>query len=762
MKKYILKVMLVAGLIAVNADLRAFTAVTSGSWSNAATWGGTGPGSTVTNQDIIIPVGIAVDLDMNVTFNGIPNDITVNGILTSAGNFDIDIVAGVLQGSGYIDLGTLTFSSALATNTFNGTMMLNVLRDDGAGVGLTGPVTVLDTLALESGNVFIYTNGNLVMSANSNVWVDAGVLIASGGTFTTGNPYDIWYVGSTKATGEEVNSASIRDLHVMLNSNSNTLFLSSNTSVNGELDMTAGHVALNGARLRIYGDLTRNPGALFEGGSTSDLVIEGSGMMTSNLEFNAGATLDELIVSRDTMPVHLATDLTVTGTLRLVEGFLHVMSGATLTIGSGAMISLSDGRMDVDGTFDGSALYNVEYIGGDSASTGVELSGSGINNVTVNLNWHTAELMLISDLTVPGTFSLLSGYFQVYATKTLRIEGDFYQDNNTMIAGENDANLELAMSTSVNDTLWMAYWSTAWSELEIDIPSSSIITFGYFVSVADTLKLMSGRVRLVNYALTVGSNAAITGASETRYIITDSTGALRRFHFGQSSSTYVVYPIGTEDHYCPLAISNYAPSQTGFISARVMHGMFSDGESGTDESTIVGCVDKTWVIKPDSAVPLNMNVKAGWNQSNEVNMFDRNNAYMKGYWSSAWNPYSSGAAAPASWLNAWEIERLGVLNEGAFAVVDSSNLLSVPEPVAGEVNVFPNPATDMINVQLLNPNGDILQYEIYDATGRRVLSTSNSNEKNQIDFSNYEKGVYTMRITNLATQEVSTHQVIKS
>src|ERR1044072_2199466 len=89
MKTTILRITSVAVGMMISAHVFAFTAVTSGLWSNAATWGGVGPGSTVTAQDIIIPTGITVDMDVNVVFNGEVNSFSVNGTLMSTGNHDL-------------------------------------------------------------------------------------------------------------------------------------------------------------------------------------------------------------------------------------------------------------------------------------------------------------------------------------------------------------------------------------------------------------------------------------------------------------------------------------------------------------------------------------------------------------------------------------------------------------------------------------------------------------------------------------------------
>ena len=79
----------------------AFTAVVDGNWSDAATWGGVAPSGNVSNQDIIIPSGIDVDLDIDVSFSGLLNNFTVDGTLTSSTGKQLSIQLGTFNGSGF-------------------------------------------------------------------------------------------------------------------------------------------------------------------------------------------------------------------------------------------------------------------------------------------------------------------------------------------------------------------------------------------------------------------------------------------------------------------------------------------------------------------------------------------------------------------------------------------------------------------------------------------------------------------------------------
>ena len=88
-------------------------------------------------------------------------------------------------------------------------------------------------------------------------------------------------------------------------------------------------------------------------------------------------------------------------------------------------------------------------------------------------------------------------------------------------------------------------------------------------------------------------------------------------------------------------------------------------------------------------------------------------------------------------------------NEEAIDSVDVqyNNFLSVKPEKATTINVFPNPANEMLNVNIenLSSNGTI---SIYDIAGKTVLSTEIKNGKNQLNVADLNAGVYFYTIRN--------------
>lgn len=758
MKKIILSLAFVGGMFAFSANLSEFTAVTSGAWSSAATWGGVGPGSTVLNQDIIIPVGITVDMDMDITFDGLLNSFQTNGTLMNSADHALMIQNGSFNGAGTFTVHRLEISGLLTTYSFSGPMTVDILRNNGAVVSLGSAIIVNDTLDLEQGVTTIGSNGVLQMALNSNVRVNDGTLTNTGGTFLTGVPYDVWYFGSTKLAGEEVNSASVHDVNVMLNSNSDNLTLTANTTVNGTLNMVAGHVILNGSQLTLNGDLTRNTGSVFESSATSRLVIAGTGMdLSSPLEFSAGSSIDELEIDKDTFIVHLASDLDIIGHLRLTEGALWIDTAATLTMTTGSWVTVIMGYFGGNGTFDGSQSYNVEYVG-ETYYAGVELTGSGLNDVHVYL-WSNRDLWLTQDVTVNGQFLMIQGDVRL-AGNDLTLNGTFDQFSTTAIWGHLQSSMILSMSSTSDDTLWMSIPQPSLWSLKLDLPAaSSTVTIGNNLGVHE-LDLTHGRIDAGDARLYIGQQGGyITNHDDSNYVVTSGTGSL--VMFVAYNSVYTYYPVGTAADYTPVEIQQVNTAQPGYIRVRVMEGVWTNGLTGTDVSGTQSVVNKTWFIEEDSVPSLDMNIRFGWSGNCEVNGFDNQMCFAKNYNNNMWDSYAPGMANSTT-FNTMQIERMGLPNGGPFAVVDDNSPLTVTEPVAGDFGVFPNPSSDVVNVQISNPDNSTFRYELFDAAGRKVLGIQNANTLNQLDLRNYENGSYTMRVTNLTTNEVVTRLIIKS
>lgn len=131
-------------------------------------------------------------------------------------------------------------------------------------------------------------------------------------------------------------------------------------------------------------------------------------------------------------------------------------------------------------------------------------------------------------------------------------------------------------------------------------------------------------------------------------------------------------------------------------------------------------------------------------------------------------------ALGAQLLSAAEMDELGL--EGSFEMcwtirivgaatdpVSSNNTACIQvtrgttginEIAEGEVNVYPNPATTVINID----NAEGAQVSVFDINGRMISNVESASANQTIDASNFAKGMYIVRIANgnnVITKKVS-------
>jgi len=756
MKTYLLKlgfILLVTLSVSIH-QLRAFTAVTSGAWSSAATWGGVAPGSTVSNQDIIIPSGITVNLDMDVTFTGLINNFTVDGTLNSTTNNQLIMDIGAFSGNGNVDIQRLQFN-LLATSGFTGTLTLNELINNGALLTFTSTATVSDTLNLKSGSITLSTGSNLAVQANSTVRRDAGSIIIGGGIFNSASNYHVLYVGTSKTSGIEVNSLTIQNVYLQMNDNTQTVTLGSDLIVNGTLQMNMGTLDISSSELHINGNLNVVSGSMFTSGASSILRIQSSSAINSGLSFTGGSSMDEFTIDHTgTGNIKLMTSLNIAGELQLNDGTLSLESGSNITMNAGSMVHVEDGNIAGNGgSFTGTAAYNVEYMGGFN-STGMEISGTGLNNVEINLS--SGQIDMNSNATVAGYFNLNNGKLHMNGYD-LTLNGTFNQESGATIIGNNNSNLMLSITTSGDDTIYFDSSNPNIGMLTLDLHGTGDMVMSNTLHIQDELSMLNGRLALLNNDLIIEQGSTITSYTDTKYIVIHGSGMLQQYI--NLSSPYLVFPVGTDNNYSPASIQQMSGGTAGNFKVGVFDGVFTGGTqfSGFNSATTGSVVNRTWLVEAGAGVGVNTNLKLGWVAASEVNGFDRTNSYISHYSSGSWDAQAT-ASAVAGLNNTFELTRTGLTSLSPFAVADDNAALAVPVEEISNIKLYPNPCTDIMNVSYTNTT-DQYMYQITDITGKTYGAIINGS--NQFDVSGLEAGFYFLRMTNIDTQKITVKEFIK-
>ncbi len=731
----------------------AYTAVANGDWTSAATWGGVAPSGNVSNQDIIIPSGIEVNLNTDVTFSGLLNSFTVDGTLTSSTNNWLSIEMGTFNGSGDVDVHRIMFSGILTSYTHSGDLTANTFMNSGAVLVMASQVSVADSLILDDGSLTLNTGSNLSLDEDAVIVRNDGTLATSGGVFNASGIYHVRYTGGSKTTGIEINSMTLENVDLNMDDNNAVLTMGSDLTVNGDLKVNMGILNVAANDLEIYGSMNIQTGAALTTVAASSLKIETTNDLNSGLVFTDGSSIDELYIDyQGTGSIELESSLDIAGELHLHEGTLSIESGAMLTMNTGSMVRVMNGELQGNGgTFDGTNSYDVVYMGDSTISTGEEVTGSGLNDVELNIA--TGQLVMEDDITVGGLLDLQSGSLNLNGNN-LTLNGTFEQI--TPIIGNEASDLYLNITTTADDTIWFDNADQNLEQLSVDVTTGNIV-LGSVLHIHDELSLINGSIMLTNHNLIIEEDADITGYSDTRYIITPWNGKLEMYIL--ASQPYKVFPIGTEESYSPASIQQQAGGTSTMFKVKAFDGLFVGGTqySGFNSAMTESVVDRTWLVESDAA-NVNMNLKLGWMVGSEVNSFDRTNAYVSHYSGGSWDSNTAGGAT--SGMNStYEIDRTGITSLSPFAVADEDAELIVDEANVLTVSLYPNPCNDIVNIGYDIANGDQLVYQVMDAAGRTYDAETLGS--NQMDVSGLSKGVYLLKITNVSTNAVAVKQFIK-
>lgn len=766
MKTSLLKkaAILVTMLLAfITEPIAAFTAVMSGNWSSAATWGGIAPGATVTNQDIIIPSSIIVNLDMDVSFAGLLNTFTVDGQLNSSTNNSVSISQGSLAGSGMVDVYKLEFTSILCNMSFSGTLNADHFRDSGAALTLGATVLVNDTLNLDAGSIVLNSGSNLQMMSNSTIRINNGSMTIGGGVFNSASSYNVLYVGTSKTSGIEINTTTLNHLYVMLNDNSQTLTLGGNLIVNGNTAISGGQLNFSGRNLTLNGNLNASAGTSFNSNGTSNLTIGGSSVLSSGFSFASGSSINNFTINHGGSPntVMLLSALGISGTLKLTSGSFSLENGSSLVMNSGSLIQVDNGSIVMNsGTFTGTAAYDVEYIGGTTTS-GIELTGSGLNNLTVNMSSSSAYVSLDNDVTIAGNLNLQNGSMSIDSNK-VTVNGTFDQNASASIMGGFSSDLELNLNSSLNDTLRFKPGgaNSVLHDLTLNSGSGTTVYLGSDLTIGNILNFSTGKLDIGDNSLIIYTTGMITNYSSTKYVVTSGSGALRMRVI--NGAPFVVFPVGTSSGFSPASIQQNILATGGNFEVRTMTGVYANGTSGYNSAEFGSVVDRTWMINTVGSIGVNAIIRLGWLAGDEVNGFDRNNAYITHHNGIMWDTYANDASYNGVG-GTYELERTGITSLGPFAVVDSiaGLVLGVDEKEKpSSLEIYPNPGTDVINI--VNPtDNQTYVYELVDITGRVIRSVSNNYTSNSFSITGLNSGYYFIKITNKDSKKVITKRFIK-
>jgi filamentous hemagglutinin len=203
-----------------------------------------------------------------------------------------------------------------------------------------------------------------------------------------------------------------------------------------------------------------------------------------------------------------SANILVTQTLNLISGTISFISGGILNLNNNGAIIISGGVLanGIGGTVNLSGNYNVTYTG-NSSMAGIELKGSGLQNVTVDLN-SSSKVTLTSDLAVNGTLTLTNGTLFL-AGYNLTIKGMVTASGNGTVSSTTASSINIS---TVGGTTGIITFSanSAVNNLTLKIGSNNKANIGGTLTVNGNLQLDSGVLNLSDANLTI--NGTVRGS----------------------------------------------------------------------------------------------------------------------------------------------------------------------------------------------------------------------------------------------------------
>ena len=275
-----------------------------------------------------------------------------------------------IGGNLFISGGTLLMSSGSAVGTLN---IAGNFSHTGGTITETGTGSGL--IVFNGSGIQTYTSGgtvsntiNFTVNSGATLQMAAeGTVVSGGGTFTLSSGAKLGITSSAGIT--TVGTAS------------------------GNIQTTGGRSYSTGANYIYNGTTAQVLGTGFPTGLTGILTINNSGNVVS---------------------LNNARTISNGGFINLTSGTFA--PGTNLSMATTSTINRSEGSMT--GTLQGAGLYNVIYTG-NSKTTGSELSGSSLNNLTTNLSAGHI-LTLDQSRTVAGILTMTSGKI-ITETNTLTL-----------------------------------------------------------------------------------------------------------------------------------------------------------------------------------------------------------------------------------------------------------------------------------------------------------------------------------------------------
>ncbi|HTA83951.1 MAG TPA: T9SS type A sorting domain-containing protein [Bacteroidia bacterium] len=242
-------------------------------------------------------------------------------------------------------------------------------------------------------------------------------------------------------------------------------------------------------------------------------TLAGAGTIAvGNVSLNGGSTfsftgnLTAQTFTSSIIGLTSAANIKVNKTLALWDA-LSIQTGGTLNMAAGSTITIYGGQLNLGGgTLNLSASYNVKYVSA-STTTGMELSGSGLNNVNINVGTGNT-VTLGANLTTSDSLQFTSGTL-VLNGNTLTINGAV--TGTASLTGDANANLVVNTSGGIASSLSFTSGGQTLNNFTLNIGSGNSLAIASALTVNGTLNMNSG-ASLSIHGIALNVNGPLTGS----------------------------------------------------------------------------------------------------------------------------------------------------------------------------------------------------------------------------------------------------------
>jgi len=503
--------------------------------------------------------------------------------------------------------------------------------------------------------------------------------------------------------------------------------------------------------------LTNNAGTIYGAGTIAinSLVLGGGAFLT----FTGTVTVNYF--SSSVLSLDVLATVTVNKGMTLASGLLGFTNNGALSIANNSTITMAGGNLPLASglPITWPSSYNVIYTA-TYASTGVELTGSGLQNVTMN-SGSGNSVTLGSDLTVNDTFSMQSGTL-VLNGHNLTINGDVAANGTGRISSTTASNISINSSTTNSGSLWFTNNASTVNNFTVNIADGGWPSLGSSMTVNGTLNLQKGTLYISNDTLQIAATGTISNASSSNYVVTNTNGFLSMY-VTAANTTAMYYPIGTPSHFRPANMWLNTGSASGWVNVNAWDNVYEQGTTGPSVSQFQSSVNGTWDVQSNITTNMNLKMELMWNASEEVNGFDRTQAYISHFTNGSWDVSTTSSATLES-NGMYGISRSNIQSLSPFAVYDDNTKAAVQPLDANSASnsgfeIYPNPAMSNIYIQDVTSTDKEMYAQILNVNGQIISTYIITDKTSAIDVSSFSKGIYFVKLYNNNT--ISTAKFVK-